>query len=378
MTSIHNRQPVLWLRTGRQRSVVAAHLRHVAGNFAAAGWRTCSDREPPATTGPVAVLDDPWLDPLPQLALFLANATAAKPGCWRLPRVFAATGEQGWHPAAGPYTLRDYERLTIPRSGRGGRGRPLGEPPASTGFAVAAAGEAEYLLAGGWPPSAERLLLVREACLYRYGDPARHPRLELDPFIPDSTELLVDVGCGHGQLGARHRRPGRRVIGIEPDWQLAQQAAKRLDLVLPATAELGLRALGQRPDCLIFADVLEHTSDPQGILKLAAEKLAKGGRIVVSLPNTAWAPVLSALAAGRWDPTLAGVQARDHLVPMTPHSFSTMAAECGLETLSMNPLPVPLPWRLRLLARLAALLSGGSAATLGAPQWIAVLRHTDK
>lgn len=366
---------VLWLRTGRQRPVVEAHIRHVEGSFAAAGWRVSRAVEAPICEGPLAVLDDPWMEPLPALAAFMARAHVPESGLWRLPRVFGEAGEQGWRPQAGPYTLRDYERLATPSNHRPGQGKRFSSPAPCTGFAVAAAGEVQDLVAAGWPPSAERLALIEGACLYRYGDPAKHPRLELDPFIPEDVRLLVDIGCGHGQLGERHRRPGRRVVGIEPDWHLARQAATRLDLVLPATAEAGLRALGQRPDCLIFADVLEHTPDPQTILATAAEVLAESGRIIVSLPNTAWAPVLAALIAGRWDPTLAGVQARDHLVPMTPHSFSTMAAECGLETLSLTPLPIPLPWRLRLLTRIAAMLGGGSAATLGAPQWIAVLRR---
>ena len=63
------------------------------------------------------------------------------------------------------------------------------------------------------------------------------------------------------------------MIGIEPDWELARQAARRLDLVLPLPAETGLEALRPGIDCLVFADVLEHTTDPAGVL----EKARAGG-----------------------------------------------------------------------------------------------------
>ena len=164
-------------------------------------------------------------------------------------------------------------------------------------------------------------------------------------------------------------------MGIEPDWVLAREAARRLDLVLPVRAEEGLRALRPDVDCLVFADVLEHVPDPAGVLLEAAAVLSDDGRIVVSVPNAAWAPVLRALAAGRWDPTLAGNQARDHLAQMTAASFARLAAECGLEVESTTPLVAPLPRRLRWWAWLAARTAGGAVSDLLATQWILVLRR---
>ncbi len=219
------------------------------------------------------------------------------------------------------------------------------------------------------------MALVRRARLYRYHDPAGHERRELDAFIPAVAATIVDVGCGHGLLGERHRLEGRTVVGIEPDWTLAAEAARRLDLVLPLTAEEGLEALRPGVECLVFADVLEHTEDPAGVLEKAARVLAPGGRIVASLPNSAWAPVLAALAAGRWDPTVAGVQARDHLAVMTPASFRRMAAECGLRVVREVPMKAPLPRRLRLWAWLVARSCGGRSEDLLTTQWIAVLER---
>jgi 2-polyprenyl-3-methyl-5-hydroxy-6-metoxy-1,4-benzoquinol methylase len=168
--------------------------------------------------------------------------------------------------------------------------------------------------------------------------------------------------------------PGRQVIGIEPDETLARSAAKRLDQVLPLDALDGLNSLQGPLDCIIFADVLEHLSNPEAVLQKASSLLAGDGKIVVSLPNSAWAPVLHAAAAGRWDLTLAGVQARDHWVPMTPASFASMAARAGLRVEQRVPFALPLPWRLRCWAWLAAWTAGGQYSDLAAPQWVIILR----
>lgn len=368
--------PLLWLRAttspAASRQVVRAHLRHLAGTFRADGWTVHTGDRPPdgdEVEGALAVLDDPWIEALPEAARALARATAPALDRWRVPRLRGAAGEQAWNPRRGPYTLQELRRRAV--SGR--RLRAVPTPDAATGFAVAPPGTAAPLLADGWPPSPDRLLLVPGVRLYRYDDPADHERWELDPWVPEEAAVVVDVGCGHGRLGARLRRPGRRVIGIEPDRSMAREAARRLDWVLAARAEEALPALASPIDCFVFADVLEHLPDPARVLELAGERLSPDGRIVVSFPNHAWAPVLRDLAAGRWERTLAGVQARDHLVPFTRASLQRLAEECGLVLERAVPLSAPLPWRLRLWAGFVALSAGGRFRDVAAPQWIAAL-----
>jgi len=69
---------------------------------------------------------------------------------------------------------------------------------------------------------------------------------------------------------------------------LAQDAADRLDRVIHANLEIfdwrtGLNNEGF--DCIVFADVLEHLTDPQRQLCNALGSLNTGGSIVISLPN---------------------------------------------------------------------------------------------
>lgn len=362
-------RPMLWIRSKVRRAILVEHLNHVAGSFEAAGWAVTSD--PPSTpphAAPLAVVDDPWVEPLPKLAQALANPKGPQP-TWRVPFVSGLAGTQGWRPRIPPSTILEYERRTV----RGLRHRllPL-ERDAWCGFAVASAGEAPELLARGWPP--RDVSLVTGTFLYRYADPSAHERRELVPYVPTDAHTVVDVGCGSGLFGSVLRKPGLRILGIEPEWELAAAARTRLDVVLPVRGEVGLRAMGGPVDCIVFADVLEHTTAPQELLRLAADLIGSRGRIVASFPNASWAPVLRALLKGRWDVTLAGVQARDHLFVTTPLSFAALARECGLEVETMAPLGGHAPFPERVWAWLPARSNGGDPRWLAAAQWVAVLR----
>ena len=363
--------PTLWIRLPPQRPVVAAHLEHVAGTFRAAGWDIAHGLEPPSNvSGHLAVLQDPWSQPLPTVANRLASASGAD-GCWRAPQVNGLSGDQSWTLRSGPYTPLDYTSLAL--KSRLGRAQALDDP--WCGFLVAAAGDVESLLTVDWPPTPNTVRRVPGALMYRYDDPAGHRREELDRFIPQDARTLVDIGCGHGMLGSRHRQPGRHVIGIEPDWTLARQAATRLDLVLPLTAQSGLAALKDGLDCIVYADVLEHTTDAAGILRATARALNPNGRLIISVPNVAWAPVLRSLAAGRWDPTLAGTLARDHFTHFSRASFVALAEECNLRLVETSSLDAPLPWSLRLWAWWTATWAGGDPKDLRAAQWIFMLKR---
>lgn len=365
-------RPVLWLRAHSRRDVVAEHLRHVAGSFEAAGWKVVTGDHPePRPGAALAVMVDPWVEPLPKLALALATAQVEGPPAWRVPLVWGLTGKQGFRESA-PATMLEYERRTV--SGRR-RGTVSLEPNAWCGFSVAAPGQAETLLGAGWPPSAAAIVTATR--LFRYSDPSAHERRELTRLVPASARRVVDVGCGSGLFGALLRAAGKTVIGIEPEWELALLARARLNVVLPVRGEPGLEAIRVPVDCVVLADVLEHTSPPQCLLRAAAEALGHDGRgrLVVSFPNAAWAPVVRALAAGRWDTTLAGVQARDHLFYTTPRSFAAMAEECGLTVEALEPLGPGVSFGERLWGRLASLTAGGTYAEAEAPQWAAVLRR---
>lgn len=365
--------PRLWLRADSQRPVLAAHLEQVAGRFGAAGWRVIRGPEPLAGEAAVlAVLDDPWCAPRPELAQALAAARSSAPA-WRVPRLGGLPGDTGWAVDRGPFTELEDERRAAREARR--RHQASGVAGAPVALAVAPAEQAVELASRGWPPPPESTALVPTVRVYRYSDPADHPRSELDAYLPDRPGVWLELGCGGGAFAARHRAPGWRWIGVEPDREMAQVARRRLDLVLAIGAEEALAAIRGPLAGVVMADVLEHLEQPERILRLISVRLAEDGRLIVAFPNSAWFPVLAALGQGRWDPTLSGVQARDHRTVLTPDSFAWRANEAGFEVERLEPLPAPvLPWRLRWRAEILGRLSGLDRRILAAPQWAAVLR----
>ncbi len=141
------------------------------------------------------------------------------------------------------------------------------------------------------------------------------PRPEVVDCVPADARDILDVGCASGALGRalKATRPGTRVFGIEPVAAQAERARRVLDGVLHGTAEDPLPAEWPAPDCIIFADVLEHLVDPWATLERCRSLLKPGGTIVASIPNVANRVVLRGLYRMRWDYTDFGILDRTHL-----------------------------------------------------------------
>lgn len=140
-------------------------------------------------------------------------------------------------------------------------------------------------------------------------------RPEVVALVPPEARFVIDVGCGAGGLG-RHlkaTRPGVEVRGIEPVAAQAERAKRVLDDVLVGGAEASLPAHWPKPDCVIFADVLEHLVEPWDVVRKYRQALAPGGVCVASIPNVANRRVLGGLFRHRWDYQAHGILDRTHL-----------------------------------------------------------------
>jgi SAM-dependent methyltransferase len=127
---------------------------------------------------------------------------------------------------------------------------------------------------------------------------------------PDAKTAL-DVGAASGLLVGEARRQGLDALGIEPSASLVRVAREQagIDLlhgVLPHP-ELD----GRRFDLVFLVDVIEHVSDPVGLLRLCAAHLADEGRMLVVTPD---ASSLAARVLGRrwWHYRVAHVGYFDH------------------------------------------------------------------
>jgi methionine biosynthesis protein MetW len=112
-----------------------------------------------------------------------------------------------------------------------------------------------------------------------------HSRLlELLPASSPGARVL-DVGCGPGYLCEALRDRGYVVTGIErPGWG-PPHGAHGYTLV-EADLDHGLPKLDGLFDIIVCADILEHLREPETLLERLRLKLAPGGRLIASLPNS--------------------------------------------------------------------------------------------
>lgn len=134
--------------------------------------------------------------------------------------------------------------------------------------------------------------------------------------IPRGASVL-DIGAGNGMLGRLLRVTNRdaTVHGLEPDPVAAAMAKSCYDRLYECTAEQYLDDAGHPSefDAVVLADVIEHFSDPERILRRLSERLSKHTRVYISTPNVAFAPIRVALLNGRFDYVESGILERTHL-----------------------------------------------------------------
>lgn len=217
-------------------------------------------------------------------------------------------------------------------------------------------------------------------------------RLKADPYSSHSVILrhlpegmgkrLLDVGAAEGYLAEILTRRGFDVTCLERDPGLAALARERCRRVLVADLERELPPLGGPFDVIVCGDVLEHVSEPVGVLLSLVQQLKGDGMTLISVPNVAHLWVRLGLLLGRFDYADRGILDRTHLTFFTRRSFLRLLAECNLSLVALIPTPVPLPLLVperlhgRWLSALHALNALGARCWQGglAYQFVAVAR----
>lgn len=100
---------------------------------------------------------------------------------------------------------------------------------------------------------------------------------------------VLEVGAGIGGTTSAFRDNAQESwTALEPDGSLAERLRARVfDARLPVDVRVGSLASlpeNRRFDCILYIDVLEHIEDDAGELRLAGQRLAPSGAIVVLSP----------------------------------------------------------------------------------------------
>jgi GT2 family glycosyltransferase/SAM-dependent methyltransferase/glycosyltransferase involved in cell wall biosynthesis len=161
---------------------------------------------------------------------------------------------------------------------------------------------------------------------------------------PGATVLELGVATGYLTQYLTEAK-GCQVDGVEIDPRMAREARRFCrDLLVGDLDQLDLlQHFGDRRyDFIVCADVLEHLKHPERVLSQLTQLLALEGRLLVSIPNVAYAGVLMALLHGDFPYRFEGLLDETHLRFFTRRTFDTLLERVGARILSVDPVVLPL------------------------------------
>lgn len=159
--------------------------------------------------------------------------------------------------------------------------------------------------------------------------------------LPEGSKVL-DVGTATGTLGKLSQGLGLRLYGIEPDPDWAELAKEYYIHIQTCKVEDAPVEYLSDYTTIVFADILEHTPDPEKILRTVIALQAKGTKIIVSVPNIANVWVRINMLLGRFEYHDRGILDKTHLRFFTKSVFIQLLERCGLEISFIKPTPIPL------------------------------------
>jgi len=193
---------------------------------------------------------------------------------------------------------------------------------------------------------------------------------------------ILDVGCASGQLGRLLARTDLPMDGIEPNEQAAESARPFYRSIQAARIEDAELPPAQYP-VVVCADVLEHTPDPEAVLKRLVAASTSDAIFVISLPNVAHLAGRLLLLGGTFPRHDRGIFDRTHLHFYTRSTALELVRSADLDVTKLGTTPVPLediwPPAFGSATREAAMrmqtLAAELAPTLFAFQWLIVARR---
>lgn len=168
-----------------------------------------------------------------------------------------------------------------------------------------------------------------------------YPCEELAQLIDSPGMRVLDVGCGAGATGNKLLRDGkaRWVTGIELVPEQGEIARSVLNEVCVGNIEeMTFKWSAGYFDCFVFGDVLEHVSDPWGLLRRLRPFLADDGIAVASIPNVKhWPVMLNLILHDDWKYTDSGVLDVTHLRFFTRKTSMRLFSESGYSVDTVRP-----------------------------------------
>ena len=174
----------------------------------------------------------------------------------------------------------------------------------------------------GYPPELttglERALApLGKALLDWQGDSMTHL-----PWVGEGR--LLDYGCGSGWFAARMRDQGWQVTVMDFNAASVRRVADRYRLPALAGPLPHPRVAPESYDVVTLGSVLEHVSNPHGLIEAAARALVPGGMLVVSVP------CISSWSFRTFGASWEGLDLPRHLLHFTPPTLRRLLEKHGL------------------------------------------------
>jgi 2-polyprenyl-3-methyl-5-hydroxy-6-metoxy-1,4-benzoquinol methylase len=148
-----------------------------------------------------------------------------------------------------------------------------------------------------------------------------------------SNGNLLDVGCSTGLFLDEVRRHGTwNVSGVEPVAAAAKYARQQLHLPVLIGTLVEAAFPDSYFDVITLWDVLEHTPNPQSILREIYRILRPGGWVVIKAPDP------NSVEASIFGPWWVGFEAPQHLFAFPPPVLESKLAELGFEQIESHHL----------------------------------------
>jgi len=175
---------------------------------------------------------------------------------------------------------------------------------------------------------------------HRLLNPESQDSLAKIAHLVHPSSRVLDLGSGPGVLGHYLAEALYCVVdGIEYNPDAVNEAARwyrRLECADLENIVLAEYFVDQQYDFIICADVLEHLRHPGKLLAQLTGLLAPNGRVLVSVPNVAYAGLIADLLAGEFRYRSEGLLDETHLRFFTLNSFNRLLEEHGLWAVNVD------------------------------------------
>ena len=153
---------------------------------------------------------------------------------------------------------------------------------------------------------------------------------------------VLDIGAASGILGQAFSDSGFFLTGLEPNAKWAAIARPYYQKFWEGTVENASPEILEGHNVVILADVLEHLSSPEEVLKQLINVQPEGCIFFVSVPNIANISIRFNLLIGRFDYQERGILDQTHLRLFTRQTLFKLLESSGLDILECKVTPIPL------------------------------------